>query len=134
MYRWNWKRACQSSQWNTVMQMISRICQHQDTSAKSEEIHILYEIILWIVKNKTSAPRLLLYISISLSFFLIKTTYLMWIRDGDQEVQKLYKTANQFLHDETICMLIITKYTRIHMITFLLTSIQESSHVKDCFI
>lgn len=57
--------------------MISRICQHQNTSPKSKEIHILYEIILWIVKNKTSALRLLLYISISLSFFLIKTTYLM---------------------------------------------------------
>lgn len=57
--------------------MISRICQNQDTLAKSKEIHILYEIILWIVKNKTSALRLLLYISISLSFFLIKTTYLM---------------------------------------------------------
>jgi hypothetical protein len=33
--------------------MISRICQHQDTSAKSKEIHIPYEIILWIVQNKT---------------------------------------------------------------------------------
>jgi len=44
------------------------------------------------------------------------------------------KLQMKFLHDETIYMLIITKYTHIHMITFLLTSIQESSHVKDCFI